>query len=287
VTVTGSTLGGTQAGNYTLTQQTGLNQTVTTKALLVNGLAVPASKPYDGNLTATVTGTASGLLTAEAGGAGSAFDGKPYTGDAVSVSGLATGIGTYNSKDVATATAVTYGGVSLTDAQAANYALQAPATITPKPLLLGGGRNYDGTTAIGFDKLTISNNAGTDDVSLASGSTTLVSKNAGSQTCVPGSVAAPVRVGAAATGNTGASGATSFNVTVAAPASGNTLVAVIATRSTSTGAVSGIVQSGGALWTRAAQSTGTAGTTTEIWYASNLQGADTTVTIHLTSSLFA
>ena len=287
VTIIGSTPAGAQAGDYTLTQQTGLTQTVTAKGLLVSGLAVAPSKPYDGNTTATVTGTAAGLLAAEAAGAGSAFDGKPYTGDTVSVSGSSAGTGTYNSKDVATATTVTYNGVSLSGAQASNYALQAAATIAPKPLALGGSRNYDGTTAIGNASLTIANKVGADDVSLASGSTTLAGRNAGVQACVSNNPVAPARVGTYATGSTGASAATSFSVTVPPPASGDTLVAIISTRSTSAGAVTGIVQSGGALWTRAAQSVGTAGTTTEIWYASNLQSAGTSVTIQLASAVFA
>jgi hypothetical protein len=287
VTITGNTRGGAQAGNYTLTQQTGLTQIVTPKALQANGLTVAASKPYDGTTTAAVSGTATGLWAAEAVGTGSAFDGKPYDVDTVGLAGAATGTGTYNSKDVATATAVTYDGVSLTGSQAGNYVLQVAATIAPKALALGGGRCYDGTTAIGYENLTIENPVAGDDVSLVAGGTTLANKHSGSQACVLNNTAAPARVGAGGTGSTGASAATSFNVTVAAPANGNTLVAVISTRSTSAGAVTGISQSGGATWARAVQTTGTAGTSTEIWYASNTHGAGTTVTIHLAASLCA
>ncbi|MEI6656861.1 MAG: hypothetical protein WCP45_19000, partial [Verrucomicrobiota bacterium] len=146
---------------------------------------------------------------------------------------------------------------------------------------------YDGTTAIDHASLTASNNMGADDVSLASGSGVLAGKNAGAQACATGSVTAPARVGTFASASTGATAAASFSVTISAPTSGNTLVAVISTRSASAGAVAGISQSGGALWTRAAQSTGTAGTTTEIWCASNIQGGGTTVTIQFTASLMA
>jgi len=287
VTITGNTPGGAQAGNYTLTQQTGLTQTVTPKALLVSGLTMPASKPYDGNTTATVTGTASGLMTAEAVGTGSVSDGKPYTGDTVTLSGSATGTGTYNSKDVATANTVTYGGLSLAGAEAGNYVLQAAASITPMGVILGGNRNYDGTMAIGFGSLTIQNKVIGDDVGLSSGVAALAGRNVGSQACLVNSVAPPARIGTYATGSTGASAATSFSVTVPAPANGNTLIAVISTRSTNPGAVSSIFQSGGAAWTRAVQTTGSAGTTTEIWYASNIQSAGTTVTVNLSSALFA
>src|SRR5439155_25362197 len=89
--------------------------------------------------------------------------------------------------------------------------------------------------------------------------------------------ATPVRVNSAsAIGNNAAS----FNVTVSAPTDGNTLVAVISTRSTNVDAVSSISQSG-ATWSKVASTTGTAGVTTEIWYAPNVSGAGTTVTINV------
>ena len=118
----------------------------------MSGLSVPASKVYDATTTAAVSGTAA-LAASEAAGAGSSADGKPYTGDTVSITGTATG--TYNSKDVATATTVTYGGLSLTGAQAGDYTLTietaASATITAKALTMSGlsvpaSKVYDGTT---------------------------------------------------------------------------------------------------------------------------------------------
>ncbi len=287
VSLSGNTLTGAQAANYTLTQQTGLTQAITPKGLQVSGLVVPPSKPYDGNTNATVSGTATGLLAAESIGSGNTADEKPYAGDTVAVNGSSNGSATYNSKDVATATSVSYNGLILTGTQAPNYTLQTAAGITPKPLVLLGSRNYDGSTAIDHSSLSISNKLGSDDVSLASGSGVLAGRNAGTQVCVGGSVVTPVRVGSYASGSTGANSATSFSVTIPAPTSGNTLVAIISTRSASASAVTGIVQSGAALWTRAAQSTGTAGTTTEIWHAPNIQAAGTTVTIQLAAPLMA
>jgi hypothetical protein len=126
--------------------------TVSPKALTMSGLSVPATKVYNGTTGATVSGTPT-LQASEAFGTGSASDGKPYTGDSVSISGTATG--TYNSKDVASATSVTFGGLSLTGAQATNYALTmqsaASATITAKALTMSGlsvpaSRIYDATT---------------------------------------------------------------------------------------------------------------------------------------------
>ena len=154
VTVSGLTLGGADAGNYTLTQPTA-TANITAKALTMSGLSVPASKVYNGTTAAAVSGSPGALQAAEAAGSGTTNDGKPYTGDTVSLTGTATG--TYDSKDVASATTVTYGGVSLTGAQAANYALaiQSPvsATITAKALTATGtlsvpaSKVYDGTTS--------------------------------------------------------------------------------------------------------------------------------------------
>jgi hypothetical protein len=130
VTITGVTVTGTGSSNYTVTQQTGLTQVVTAKALTYSGLSVPASKPYDGGTAAVVSGTAA-LQVTEAAGAGATADGKPYSADSASLTGAATG--TYNTKDVATATTVTFGGVSLTGTGNGNYTLTAstqPATIT-------------------------------------------------------------------------------------------------------------------------------------------------------------
>ena len=129
-TITGSglSLTGTGNGNYTLTAPT-LSAAITTKALTMSGLSVPASKVYDGGITASVSGTPT-LQTAEATGSGTTGDGKPYTGDTVSITGTATG--TYDSKDVATASSVSFGGLSLTGGQATNYSLtmQSPASAT-------------------------------------------------------------------------------------------------------------------------------------------------------------
>jgi hypothetical protein len=103
---------------------------ITAKALTMSGLSVPPSKVYDGTNTAVVIGSPGSLQPAEAAGTGSTSDGAPYIGDAVSLTGTATG--TYNSKNVATASTVTFGGVSLSGAQAGDYSLtiQSPASAT-------------------------------------------------------------------------------------------------------------------------------------------------------------
>ena len=148
VSFSGLSLSGADAGNYTLSLPTA-SQSITPKALTVAGLSVPASKVYDGTLAAVVTGTPA-LLAASAPGAGSSSDGKPYTGDTVSITGTA--VGSYNSKDVATASSVSFSGLSIANT---NYSLTTPApvaaTITPKALTMSGlgsqDKVYDGTTA--------------------------------------------------------------------------------------------------------------------------------------------
>ena len=154
VTITGVTVAGTGNGNYTVTQQTGLSQSVTAKPLTAAGsLAFPASKVYDGTTTAVPTSGSAALQTAETAGTGSTSDGIPYSVDSVGLTGTATY--NYNSKDVASASTITVGGLSLTGG--ANYTLTAPSftskTVTAKALTVAGtlsvpaSRVYNGTTA--------------------------------------------------------------------------------------------------------------------------------------------
>ncbi|MDE2342295.1 MAG: filamentous hemagglutinin N-terminal domain-containing protein, partial [Betaproteobacteria bacterium] len=176
------TLSGTDAGNYTLTQPTGLSASITPKALNVTGLTLPASKVYDGSTAASVSGTAS-LLAAETAGTGSPADGKPYAGDALNISGTASG--TYNSKNVANATTVTFGGLSLSGAQAMDYVLNlatTTASITPASLSVTGttvaSKVYDGTTTAALSGGSLAGVIGSDAVTLAQAGS-FASKNVG------------------------------------------------------------------------------------------------------------
>jgi len=113
-----STLGGAAAGNYTLSQPTGLTGTITTRALTLTDAAV-VSKEYDGTTLAAITGTLTGI-------AGS--DEVTFTGTGTFVTvGAGTGI--------AVTSTSTIGG-----AAAANYALTQPTgltgTITRKDLTI-------------------------------------------------------------------------------------------------------------------------------------------------------
>lgn len=138
----------TDLNNYTFpTQISGYVGVITKKSLTVTGL-LSQNKVYNGNTSASLTGTAA-LLTAEAAGAGSATDGKPYSGDNVSLTGTPTG--TFNSKDVLTATSVNVAGLSLQNNVNNDYVLSPlslTASITPKTVQVGASKIYDGTTSL-------------------------------------------------------------------------------------------------------------------------------------------
>jgi len=116
ITVTGYTLGGANAGNYTLTQPTGLTANITAKTLTVSGVSA-SNKSYNGNTTATVSG---GVLTGI------------ISPDVVTVSTT----GTFASANVANGIVVT---VALAGANAGNYTLTQPgitANITTAALTI-------------------------------------------------------------------------------------------------------------------------------------------------------
>ncbi|WP_454775913.1 YDG domain-containing protein [Janthinobacterium tructae] len=142
VTVSGGALSdgsnGGLASNYTLASVTGLLADITQKALTVSGVSV-ASKSYDGNTKATISGgTLNGLVI----------------GETLSLSGQS---GTFNDKDAGNGKAVTVTGATLADGTglASNYTVSnatgVTGNITPKALTVTGAsavtRVYDGTTA--------------------------------------------------------------------------------------------------------------------------------------------
>ncbi|MGN6799381.1 MAG: beta strand repeat-containing protein, partial [Gaiellaceae bacterium] len=148
ITVSGYTLGGLQAANYTLTQPTGLTAAITTKSLTVSGVTA-TDKVYDATTTANLSGSGA-LQAAETAGSGTGADGKPYTGDVVTLGGTMSGA--FANANAGTTKTVTVSGLTLSGADAANYvvsALTATASITAKPLTISGitasGRVYDGT----------------------------------------------------------------------------------------------------------------------------------------------
>ena len=148
VTLT-SSYSGADASNYTITDQASTSATITAKALTISGLT-SANKQYDRGTNAAVNGSAA-LQTAISAGGGAANDGKPYSGDTVSLTGTASG--TFNDKDVLDANTVSFTGLSLSGTNASNYTLtvhdSAAHSISTKPLTVsytGVNRVYDRTT---------------------------------------------------------------------------------------------------------------------------------------------
>ena len=135
-----STLSGAAAGNYTLTQPTGLTGTITAKALSI-GAPTIASKVYDGTTAAgaVTVGTLTGLVGSEI---------LMVTGTAAAYTSAA--VGTYSG--VAVTYALADGGNGATAGLASNYSLaagSASGTITPAALLITADpasliQDYDG-----------------------------------------------------------------------------------------------------------------------------------------------
>jgi uncharacterized repeat protein (TIGR03803 family) len=133
VSVSGITLSGADAGNYTFNTTTSTTANITARALTVT--AVGVSRVYDGTTVATVTladNRVAGDVLSDA-----------YTG------------ASFADKNVGTAKPVSVTGISISGTDAGNYSLtattaSATADITPRPLHItatGVNKVYDGTTA--------------------------------------------------------------------------------------------------------------------------------------------
>ncbi len=134
VTISGLTLSGVDAGNYTLTQPT-TTTTTTGKTLTVSGVTA-ANKVYDGTATATLTTSSASLVGV-------------VTNDDVSlVTSGATG--TFANATAGTAKVVTVVGLTLAGADAGNYSLTQPSVTanitkaTATVVLSGLAHTYSG-----------------------------------------------------------------------------------------------------------------------------------------------
>ena len=120
-TYNSQTIALTSAGATTVTvATTASGNSVTAKALTVIS-ATAQNKIYDGTTAATVTGS---LDTAEAFGSGTSSDGKPYTGDTLTVTCSGS---TFASAAVGTGIAVTHGTFALGGSSAGNYTPTQPS----------------------------------------------------------------------------------------------------------------------------------------------------------------
>jgi hypothetical protein len=216
VTVAGMTISGTSAGNYTLTQPT-TTADITAKALTVTSLTA-SNKSYDGTTSATLTGTAT-LQSPETPGVGTTSDGKPYSGDAVVLSG--TPVGTFASKDVANAISVSASGLSLGGANAGNYSLTAlalsaniaPATVSAS-IIGNPAKTYDGSTSASLTPPNFSLSG------LASGENFTVTQTSGTYNTPNVATAVTVSVSLSAVDFTPSPGTLASNYTLPTSASG-------------------------------------------------------------------
>ncbi|HAT31696.1 MAG TPA: hypothetical protein DCW29_12835, partial [Janthinobacterium sp.] len=158
VTATDS-LSGTAAGNYTLTQPTGLTANITAATISAVGGITAASKTYDGGVGATLnTG-------------GATFAGM-IVGDTLTVGGAS---GAFADKNAGVGKTVGVSGISLSGADAGNYVLGstvagATADIATKALSIVGmtavGRDYDGGTSAALSGGALSGLVGSETLAL-------------------------------------------------------------------------------------------------------------------------
>ena len=171
VTVSGYSLDGADAGNYTIAQPIGLNADIGKASLTVTGITAN-NKTYDGTTTATLSGSASVAA---------------FGADLVAVNGNASG--NFADKNAGTGKAVAVSGYTLGGADAGNYTLVQPgglsADIGKAGLALAGlsvaDKVYDGTTAASLAGSAGVRGIGADLVGVSgSGAAVFADKNAGS-----------------------------------------------------------------------------------------------------------
>ena len=171
VTVTGVTLSGAEAGNYTVSQPSGLSADITAKNLTING-AVADSKQYDGNADATVN-----------------FGGASLVGviapDMVTINSSGYSAN-FNNKNVGTAKPVTVTGVTLSGGDAGNYSVSQPSGLTADITVLhitgtftAANKIYDGNNSAMVLTRSLVGAISGDAVSLTGGTATFSDKTVG------------------------------------------------------------------------------------------------------------
>src|SRR5581483_11763597 len=161
VSVTGISIAGTDAGNYTFNITASTTASITARPLTVT--ATGSDKVYDGTTGATVTLSDNRI-------AGDVFT-ESYTTAA------------FTDKNAGNSKTINVSGISIAGADAGNYTFNTTATatanITPRPLTVtatGIDKVYDGTTAA---SVTFADNRIAGDVLTVSDTAVFVNKNVG------------------------------------------------------------------------------------------------------------
>lgn len=168
VVVASDSVSGAAAGNYVLTQPSGLSANITPANVTLTGVAV-ASKTYDGTVNATLSGTPTVVALGS---------------DALTISGA--GFGAFADPNVGSNKPVTVSGYTLGGSSAGNYTLTqatgVTGNITPASLSVTGetaaNKVYDSSTAATLKGGVLIGVIGNDVVTLNQ-SGIFVSKNAG------------------------------------------------------------------------------------------------------------
>jgi hypothetical protein len=176
VSISGITLGGTDAGNYTLTTSTASTAaTINPKALTVT--ALPQTKVYDS--TTSVASTTAYNVSAMVGSESLSGVTLAYSNANVSRDGS----GNVLSNKTITVSAAQAGSGTVLSDYLINYVSNTTSTITPYAVTLTGGRVYDATTTVAASKLTIGTLINQETLDL-SGAGTLADKNVGQNKAV-------------------------------------------------------------------------------------------------------
>ncbi len=171
VTLSGATLAGGDAANYTLTSVG--NQRADITKLSITGSFAADNKVYDGNTSATVASrSVNGAIA----------------GDAVSLSG---GTAVFADKNVGNGKTVTLSGATLAGTDAANYNLTsvgtAAANITPKSItgsFTAADKVYDGNASATVSGRSLNGAVAGDAVSLTGGTASFDNANVGTNKVV-------------------------------------------------------------------------------------------------------
>ncbi|WP_210546553.1 YDG domain-containing protein [Rhodoferax sp. PAMC 29310] len=155
-TITGYTLSGSDAGNYTISDASAASGSITAKAITASGVSA-STKVYDATKTASID-TSAAALTTEAVGSGTTSDNKAYSSDTVTLV-KTDATATFDTKNVGTGKAVAVVGFKLSGADALNYSISdassATANITQKAITASGvsasTKVYDATKTASID----------------------------------------------------------------------------------------------------------------------------------------